>query len=78
MQQQQLPPLILIEAALGVTWCNGCQSEKRSSLTINGNFVLIEPNTTPLGTTKVINPFTRTPRTFNVITPNDVHTCKTQ
>jgi hypothetical protein len=23
MQQQQLPSLILIEAALGVTWCNG-------------------------------------------------------
>ena len=75
---QQPPSLILIETPLVVAWCNDCQKEKRSSLTINGNFVLIEPNAKPLGTTKVINPLTRTPRTFNAITPNDVHTCKTQ
>lgn len=74
--QQQLPSLILIEAALGVTWCNRCQSEKRSSLTINGNFILIEPNTRPLGTTKVADRFTKLLRTYTAITPNDVHTCK--
>lgn len=75
---QQLPSLILIEAALGVTWCNTCQSEKRSSLTINGNFVVIEPNAKPLGTTKVFNPLTRVIRTYTCITPNDVHSCENQ
>lgn len=73
---QQLPILILIEAALGVTWCNACQSEKRSSLTINGNFILIEPSAKPLGTTKVFNPLTRVIRTYTCITPNEVHSCK--